>query len=654
MVFLRSAALIAACAVSLVSAVDISVQATGGNKTRAYQYGFLHEDINNSGDGGLYAELIRNRAFQYGEKFPASLEAWFPVNGANISISHPKPALSDELPAAINVKSSGKRGGQIGFANEGYWGINVKKQKYSGSFWVKGTYKGQFTASLQSALTDEVFASTKIKSKAVADEWVEHKLELIPKKDAPNSNNTFAITFNAAGAKDGSLDFNLISLFPPTYKGRKNGMRIDIAEALEELHPTFFRFPGGNMLEGDNIDNWWDWKDTLGPLRHRKGFQNTWGYQMTNGFGLLEYLEFAEDMNMEMILGVYSGLSLDGNVVPEDELQPWIDDALNQIEFVRGDANSTWGSKRAELGHPEPFKLEFVEIGNEEWLAGYPHGWETYKQYRLPMFMDAIRAAYPDINIIASGSVFDQNGIDIPEPAIGDYHPYRKPDNFLEEFNLFDNVATPHIIGEVSSTHVNGGIGWEGQLAKWPWWIGSVGGAIGLISYERNADRILGILYAPILRNLERSQWDITILQHAADPALTTRSTDWYIWELMAAHPIIETLPVKGELDPLFFVAGKTKQDSLVWKGACYNTTEHANVPVTVSFEGVAAGTQAELTLLTGPKDPYGYNDPKTGINVVETTKTILEAGEDGEFEFEMPELSVAVLDTYFEDTYSE
>ncbi|PKS07212.1 hypothetical protein jhhlp_005814 [Lomentospora prolificans] len=640
MAILRSFLLAAACTISLVSAVDISVKATGGNVTSGHQYGFLHEDINNSGDGGVYAELIRNRAFQYSEKFPVSLDGWSAVNEAKLKLNRLEVPLSEELPVSLNVEA-GDAEGPIGFSNDGYWGIDVKKQKYTGSFWVKGAYEGTFTASLQSALNDDVFGSVEIESKSVSDDWVEHEVELTPDMDAPNTNNTFTITFDPAGAKDGSLDFNLISLFPPTYKGRKNGLRLDIAEALEGLHPTFFRFPGGNMLEGDSVDTWWDWKATLGPLRHRKGFPNTWGYEMTN------------------VVGVYGGLSLDGYIVPEDELQPWIEDALNEIEFIRGPANSTWGAKRAELGHPEPFKLNYVEVGNEDWLAGGAEGWESYKQYRFPMFLKAINEAYPDITVISSGATTD--GYRIPEPGIGDYHPYREPDNFVDEFNLFDNEPIPHVVdpeqlrasmanitvGEVSSTHPNGGLGWDGPLAPWPWWIGSVGGAIGLVSYERNADRIYGTFYAPILRNLNRYQWAITMIQHAADPALTTRSTDWYIWELFAAHPLKETLPASGDLNPVFYVAGKSTKDSFVWKGAAYNTTDHEAVPVSVAFEGIKPGTSAELTLLTGPEDPYGYNDPWTGVNVVETTKTVLKANKDGAFEFVMPELSVAVLETH-------
>ena len=163
--------------------------------------------------------------------------------------------------------------------------------------------------------------------------------------------------------------------------------------------------------------------------------------------------------SISLVVGVYGGLSLDGYIVPEDELQPWIEDALNEIEFIRGPANSTWGAKRAELGHPEPFKLNYVEVGNEDWLAGGAEGWESYKEYRFPMFLKAINEAYPDITVISSGATTD--GYRIPEPGIGDYHPYREPDNFVDEFNLFDNEPIPHVVGTIpyrprATSSVNG------------------------------------------------------------------------------------------------------------------------------------------------------------------------------------------------------
>lgn len=631
-----------------VTAIDVAVKADGGNATNGHQYGFLHEDINNSGDGGLYAELVRNRAFQSSYSFEANLDAWYSLGGAQLSLKKLDKPLSKALASSMNVAAGpGGYPSTIGFYNDGYWGMDVKKaHKYSGSFWVKGKYDGHFTASFRSNITGDIFGSAKVQSSCTPDKWTEHTYELRPERDAPNSNNTLAITFDSAGV-DGSLDFNLISLFPPTYKGRKNGMRIDIAEALEQLHPTLFRIPGGNMLEGQTNTSWWDWKDSLGPLTERPGFGGVWKYPQTHGLGLMEYLEFSEDMGMELIVGVYSGLSLNGDITPKDKLQPFIDDALDQIEFIRGPVDSKWGARRAELGHPKPFKLRYVEIGNEDWLAGRPTGWQTYKDYRFPMFLEAINAAHPDIQVIASGSTFD--GHDIPKPAAGDYHLYAVPDTLIKQFNRFDNLETPHLIGEMAATHPNGGLGFNGPMQPWPWWSGAVAEAVGLISYERNHDRIIGAAYAPVLKSLDRWQWPITIIQHAADPALTTRSTSWFVWELFAGHIFTESLPASSEtpFGPLFYVTGRNEvTGGHIFKGAVFNSTDNADVPVRITFEGVKAGTQAELTLLTGPEDPYGYNDPWTGVNVVETTKTSVTADADGVFSFDMPDLSVAVLDT--------
>jgi alpha-N-arabinofuranosidase len=606
--------------------------------------------------------LIQNRAFQFSKNYSVSTAHYFPINNAALSIQFLDQPLSKQLPASMRVAAGNgtSNTGKIGFKNEGYWGMDVRPQTYTGSFWVKGAYDGVFTASLQSNLTNETFGSVEIPSKSVADDWTEHTFELVPEKAASNSNNTFAITFDSAAAR--ALDFNLISLFPPTYKGRKNGLRIDIAEALADMNPHFLRFPGGNMLEGLRNDSWWDWKDSIGPLRNRPGFQGVWGYQQTHGLGLMEYLEWAEDMNLQIVLGVWAGLALDGGVTPQKDLQAYIDDALNEIEFVTGPANSTWGARRAELGHPEPFELNYVEVGNEDWLAGFPGGWESYRAYRFPMFYNAIRKAYPHMTVISSAASSDpgaepplygpntENGQILPFDALGDYHPYREPDDLVDEFNRFDNDGG-HIVGEVAATHVNGGIRWEGSLYPFPWWIGAVGEAVSLIGYERNSDRIPGTFYAPVLKNNNRFQWPITLIQFDADPKRTTKAVTWYCWSLFAHHPISHTLPThsNSSYGPLYWGAGKDENrgGAMVWKGAVYNTTNSADVPVSVQFQGISAGAKANLTLLTNSVgDPYMYNDPFTGINIVNTTNVILTAGSDGAFRFSMPQLSVAVLDT--------
>ncbi|KKA29147.1 hypothetical protein TD95_003533 [Thielaviopsis punctulata] len=624
--------------VASVAAVDITVSSSGGNSTSGHQYGFLHEDINYSGDGGIYAELIQNRAFQYSERYPVSLKAWTGIE-STLSLLNVTPPLSSVLPTSMRVTPKSSKA--AGFSNSGYWGMSVKKQQYTGSFWVHGAYKGNFEASFVSALTGEVFGSVSIESKSVADEWTEHSISLVPTKDAPNGNNTFVITFDPAGLSGSSLDFNLISVFPPTYKNHANGLRVDLAEALAAVKPTFFRFPGGNMLEGNTLATYWDWKNSIGELKDRPGFPGVWGYQQTNGLGLMEYLYWAEDMGMESVLGVWDGLALNGDFVSEADLQPFIEDALNEIEFVCGPATSTWGAKRAALGRTEPFKLNYVEVGNEDWLAGGTAGWNSYKQYRFPLFQKAILAKYPNMVVISSGAT--SNGYpNIPQPALGDYHPYLTPDAMVADFNRFDNEKIGHIVGEMAVVHPNGGTNWNGPVVERPFWIGSVGEAVAMIGYERNADRVKGTFYAPAMRSLDAYQWATTMIQFAADTAETTLSTSWHVWKLLTSQQLATTLPATKTFNPLFYVAGKTKDETLVWKGAVYNTTNGASVPVSLSFEGVNKGTSATLTVLTGPSNPYGVNTATTNV-VVEKTTTMT-AGENGVFEFSMPELSVAML----------
>ena len=350
---------------------------------------------------------------------------------------------------------------------------------------------------------------------------------------------------------------------------------------------------------------------------------------------------------------MWAGLALNGDITPEDELQPFIDDALNELEFIAGSVDTPWGARRAELGHPEPFELRYVEVGNEDWLAGGEEGWASYEEYRFPLFNEAISAAWPNVTVLYSGATTDgyPNTHTFPQDVIGDYHPYRMPDSLVEEFDRFDNETLRHIVGEVAATHVNNGTGFEGDLHPFPWWIGTVGEAVSMIGYERNAERVVGTYFAPVFRNMNRWQWSITLIQFAADPALTTRSTSWYIWDLFAHHPITHSLPVDSPAGygPAYYGAGRDdeRDGALVWKGAVYNTTDSMDVPITIAFEGVEAGTEATLSTAIQPAgDPWAYNDPLSQTYVVETNVQILTANADGVFEFTMPELSVGVLDT--------
>lgn len=230
--------------VGIASAINLTVASSGGNASSPLTYGLMFEDINHSGDGGIYAELIQNRAFQGSTEYPSTLTPWGPVGGAVLALQNTTVPLSSALPTSVNVASSSVNG-TIGLLNPGWWGIDVKPQTYAGSFWALGTYKGIFTVKLQSSSTQQVFASLEIPSHCQAGKWVEHQFQLQPHVAAPDTANDFVIEFEASS---GSINFNLISLFPPTYKNRPNGNRIELMEALKALNPSFLRMPGGNNM----------------------------------------------------------------------------------------------------------------------------------------------------------------------------------------------------------------------------------------------------------------------------------------------------------------------------------------------------------------------------------------------------------------------
>lgn len=227
--------------------------------------------------------------------FPSDLTAWGASKGASLLLDSSDP-LSTALTSSVKVTASGS--GIVSLVNEGWWGIEIKPQTYTGSFYVRGAYNGQFTASLQSTTAGNTLAVANITSKSIADGWTQHNFTLTSSRAASDTNNTFSISYDAADA-NGPLNFNLISLFPPTYNQRPNGMRVDLMEALKDMAPSFLRFPGGNNLEGSDSPHRWIWNQTVGPLVDRPGRPGVWQYQNTDGLGLLEYLWWCQDLKME-------------------------------------------------------------------------------------------------------------------------------------------------------------------------------------------------------------------------------------------------------------------------------------------------------------------------------------------------------------------
>ena len=324
-----------------------------------------------------------------------------------------------------------------------------------------------------------------------------------PSSVKPTADTRFVIRPSAKG----TYWFNLVSLFPPTYKNTPNGNRRDIMQLLASMKPQFLRLPGGNYLEGNMFSTRFDWKKTLGPLDNRPGHQGTWGYRSSDGLGLLEYLEWCEDLNMEPLLAVFAGYTLNRDYVEAGPfLKPYVDEALEEIEYVTGDTTTSWGRKRAQDGHPAPFKLRYVEVGNEDGfdLSGSYEG-------RFTQFYDAIRAKYPNLQIIATTGGKDFLGARFPLtkriPDVVDEHYYRNAFDMESDAGHYDNYDRkgPKIfVGEWATR--------EGKPT--PNFNSALGDAAWMTGMERNSDLVVMSCSAPLFVNVNPGgmQWESDLI----------------------------------------------------------------------------------------------------------------------------------------------
>ena len=330
-------------------------------KFSATHYGLMTEEINHSYDGGLYAELIRNRAFLDDARTPVH---WSVVEGTGatvrISLDKEQP-LNSALTTSLRMEiSAASPQAPAGVANTGYWGIPVKPStRYTASFYARATqdFSGPVALTIESVDGGTVYASADVPR--LKGDWRQYTVTLRTGRIAPTSKARFALKVH----RPGTVWLSLVSLFPPTWKNRPNGLRPDLMQMLVDLKPAFLRFPGGNYLEGNNISTRFDWKRTIGPVALRPGHPCPWGYRSTDGMGLLEFLLWCEDMGAEPVLAVYAGHSLGGErIKPGPELVPYIDEALEEIEYVSGSTRTKWGAQRARDGHPAPFRLRYPVI----------------------------------------------------------------------------------------------------------------------------------------------------------------------------------------------------------------------------------------------------------------------------------------------------
>src|SRR5579884_282533 len=492
-------------------------------------YGMMTEEINHSYDGGLYAELIQNRTFQDNATTPVH---WMPVGGGEVRLSLDRESpLSTALPVSLQVQvMAATVSSPAGVANEGYWGIPVKPHtRYRASFYARANagFRGPLLLSIESADGSVTYASARVTG--LTSRWKQFRAALETGKVTPTDAARFAIKTH----QPATVNLNLVSLSPPTFHNRPNGNRPDLMNLMAGMHPAFLRLPGGNYLEGDTIPERFIWEKTLGPLTERPGHQGPWGYRSSDGLGLLEYLEWCEDLKIEPILGVYAGYSLRGDYIePGPALEPYVQSALNEIEYVTGGTDTKWGAERARNGHPAPFPLHYVEIGNEDFFdrSGSYEG-------RFAQFQQAIRARYPQLQIIATMPVRTVT------PDLVDDHYYRSAAQMERDAGQYDHYSRtgPKIfVGEWASTEGN----------PTPNMNAALGDAAWLIGLERNSDLVVLSSYAPLLVNVNKGAylWGTNLI--GLNALTSFGSPSYYVQKMYAENRGVEVLESSLTLTP--------------------------------------------------------------------------------------------------------
>ena len=512
-------------------------------------YGLFYEEINHAGEGGLYAELIQNRSFEdealpirnrrfgangEGERFgghpaPGTIPAWFATNseGAECRMEITTENLLNEVQQKALCWTITKATSEspAAIANAGFWGIASNKgDTYTLTFWARADkrYKGTLNVGLQNKDDDTWCAKAKVRCR-IGKKWKKYTVSFTPHTDVDYTR--FVITADTPG----TLYLDMVSLFPPTFKNRTNGCRKDLAEMLVALHPKFLRFPGGCFVEGTSKETAYEWKRTIGPLEERPGHYNgNWHYPVTDGMGYHEYLQLAEDLGAEPLYVVNVGI-WHGGFVHHDSIGEYIQNALDAIEYANGDKSTKYGRMRIKNGHPKPFNMKYIEIGNENYQ---PHFHEQSDHYaeRYIQFYNAIKARYPEMQII--GNV-ESWGTDYPtwrnEHPVDmlDEHYYRSPIWFAGKYHHYDNYDRkgPKIyVGEYAVTSDCG----EGNLKA------ALGEAIYMMGMENNSDVVTMCSYAPVFVNIHDKTWMPDMIRF--DAAHSWGSPSYYVQRLFAEN----------------------------------------------------------------------------------------------------------------------
>ncbi len=609
-------------------------------------YGLMTEEINYSYEGGLYGELIGNRTFKAGHD---GLKFWTATGGADIDVDTNAP-LNDALNWSLKMDSAGNS--PAGIINHGYWGIPVRSNtKYHASFYTKASdgFAGPLTVSLESADGKTAFATAEISG--LTGDWQKFEVTLKTKKVKPSKDNVLRITT----ASPGTIWFQQVSLFPPTYKDRVNGNRSDLMQRLADLDPKFLRLPGGNYLEGNTIAERFNWKKTIGPIDERPGHKSPWGYWSTDGLGLLEFLEWCEDLNMQPVLAVYAGYSLNhDHVNPGPDLQPYVQDALDEIEYATADASTPWGAQRIKDGHPAPFVLNYIEVGNEDEFdrSGSYDG-------RFTQFYDAIKAKYPRLQIIATARVKSR------VPDLLDEHYYRSEEEM--EAHALDYDKYPR----TNHTKIFCGE-WATRVGSpTPNMAGALGDAAWMTGLERNSDLVLMASYAPLLVNVSdlvpggSMQWRTDLIGY--DVLYSYGSPSYYAQEMFSTHHgdtilatdsaniptelwrpparrrfgVEQPRPPAQMIRKIFFDATRDSRNGTIFLKVV--NTLGTPQPVTVEVSGVSSVQRKGREMVLKANNPNDTNSIEQPAKIVPISETV--GGLGKEFTKVLPPYSITILE---------
>ena len=514
-------------------------------------WGIFFEDINLSADGGIYPELVRNRSFEDSER----ADFWKLAPGTDgkaemaIDSSHPlNPVNRRSLRVRLN--------GPFTLLNEGYWGMAmVKGDRYQLRLAARAAdgFKGPLTVALES---QGGAALAKGEIQGLGEQWKWFTVELAAEETDPKGR----LALSASGA--GTLWLDMVSLMPQkTWKG--HGLRPDLCELLADLKPSFVRFPGGCWVEGEDMAHMYHWKNTIGDIAHRQPLFNIWNYQATHGLGFHEYLQLTEDLGAEPLFCINVGMSHRENV-PLDQMGQWVQDALDAIEYANGPTNTVWGGRRAQNGHPAPFNMKYLEIGNENGGSAYHERWA--------LFCQAIKARHPEIQLVAN--VWGGYPAHL-QPDIVDDHYYNNPEFFIQHANHYDNYDRkgPKVfIGEYAVTEGTG----LGNLR------GAVGEAAFMTGMERNSDVVIMGSYAPLFVNLNHKRWPINLINF--DSARVFGLPSYYVQQMFSANRGEVVLPIAVES-----LIEETAQAGAIGVGTWLTQAEFKDIKVTRGAETLYA-----------------------------------------------------------------